>query len=1150
VRSRLLRQALSSRRAMALAAASGLTASLAVAAAAPPAAAGPAAAVTPAAGTPAAGGTRPVLLITGARLAMLPGPAGRPAPVLLPPASGSSLASAAMMTMGQAGHTAQVPVAALPFLGHGLDPALFDIAALRRAEHGGRLPVQVAYHGRAPRLPGVTITHAAGGEADGYLTARSALSFGAALHRQYLADHGRATYGTDGLFGHGVSIALAGTPARRTARPRFVMHTITIHGTDLAGRPDNGDSVFLTSADNTSRVAGSSVFRHGIARVSVPAGRYWATGLLSTQDAVGVVVPPQFTVPARGPGPRVQIAGQSATSELSISTPRPAVRDLLSFTMMLRGRAGPPSFFSFLVLGDQASQVKFAVAPATFAPATGSIQTFTQAQLISPPKSPLPYAYNLDFPAPVNQVPPQHFVVQPSSVATVSENYFQDKPSAGLWETLGGTRPELDAGLVTVAQPQRLPGRHVEYLTAGPSVHWLSQYVEFSRTLAGGQAGAVRTYRPGEQVSEDWGRYPLHPAPTVNLAGPADGGQGPHLPSAARVGDGLTLSVAPFSDSTPGHLGGGVGPDPAAKITERYQVDQDSVRLASGNAAGGIPPVRLIAHPSVVRFTLSARRSGPHYVLSPASTTTWQWRSQRDPSATVPPPWACLTGPQGRPALTHRCAVQPMMTLAYQVAGLSQDGATAPGRQQIALTAGHLQLAADPAITSAAVAVSFDGGKTWRPAQVTAGSAAGQYTASFTAPAGAFVTLRATAADAAGGSVTETITRAYKTTTAPATAVTTAAVQRPAGPAGFIQPPCARPETGQAQCLVAYRPQAAVSHAMAAGRPAGPDGLSAAAIRSAYRLPPQRSSGQTVAVSIAFHTPHLARYLAAYRKQFGLPPCTAASGCFRQVNQHGGTKPAPSGVNTGWDLEATLDVSMVSVACPRCHILVVEGNSPLSADLAVTERTAVRLGAQVISNSYGTGEDGFSLPLRKAYQPRGRTVVAASGDAGFTGALFPADLPTVTSVGGTMLTRAHNRRGWTERVWRQGFGAGGSGCSAWIAKPAWQHDTHCAMRTIADISAVAANIPIFSPTYGGWVTVAGTSASAPLVAGIIGLAANGTTMTTARLYRHRGSFFDVTAGDNVFAPPVQACGADYLCTAKKGYDAPTGLGTPNGPGGL
>ena len=106
--------------------------------------------------------------------------------------------------------------------------------------------------------------------------------------------------------------------------------------------------------------------------------------------------------------------------------------DMLAFTMVLRGHAGPPSIFSLLILGDQASQLKLAVAPASFTPVTGSLQTFTQAQLISPPKSRLPYAYNLDFPGPVNRVPAQHFVVQPSSVATVSENYFHDRPSAGL----------------------------------------------------------------------------------------------------------------------------------------------------------------------------------------------------------------------------------------------------------------------------------------------------------------------------------------------------------------------------------------------------------------------------------------------------------------------------------------------------------------------------------------------------------------------------------------------------------------------------------------------------------------------------------------------------------------------------------------------
>jgi hypothetical protein len=316
-------------------------------------------------------------------------------------------------------------------------------------------------------------------------------------------------------------------------------------------------------------------------------------------------------------------------------------------------------------------------------------------------------------------------------------------------------------------------------------------------------------------------------------------------------------------------------------------------------------------------------------------------------------------------------------------------------------------------------------------------------------------------------------------------------------------------------------------------------------------LPKTGGNGRIIATQLSVHYPNAEADLNAYRMQYGLPPCTKASGCFRQVNQHGGTKPEPSGVGTGWDLEATLDVSMISAGCPRCRILVVEGNSPTPADLAATERTAARLGAQVISNSYGTGEDGFSLPFRKAYQPRGHTVVASSGDSGFTDPQFPADLPTVTSVGGTMLSRADTRRGWHERAWQEpGVGAGGSGCSAWIAKPAWQHDTHCPMRTIADISAVASNIPVFNSVYGGWVTVAGTSASAPLVAGIYGLAAHGTTMTTARLYRHRRSFFDITTGSNVFGPPRVICGGDYLCTAKKGYDAPTGLGTPDGPRGL
>ena len=78
------------------------------------------------------------------------------------------------------------------------------------------------------------------------------------------------------------------------------------------------------------------------------------------------------------------------------------------------------------------------------------------------------------------------------------------------------------------------------------------------------------------------------------------------------------------------------------------------------------------------------------------------------------------------------------------------------------LSVGHIQLAKATAITRAAMRVSVDGGKTWHRARVT--GQGGSYTATFTAPAGATVSLRTSATDAAGGSITETITGAYRTT--------------------------------------------------------------------------------------------------------------------------------------------------------------------------------------------------------------------------------------------------------------------------------------------------------------------------------------------------------------------------------------------------
>ena len=393
----------------------------------------------------------------------------------------------------------------------------------------------------------------------------------------------------------------------------------------------------------------------------------------------------------------------------------------------------------------------------------------------------------------------------------------------------------------------------------------------------------------------------------------------------------------------------------------------------------------------------------------------------------------------------------------------------------------------------------------------------------------------------------------------------TAAVPATAGtvptPAARAACPAARP--GQARCLTLYAPQVAVNRAIAekaAGLrvPPGsttPKGWGAKSIESAYKLPLTKGAGQTIGIVDAFSTPHLASDLGVYRKEYGLPPCTTASGCLRVVNQQGKPSPLPKADPLGWGVEETLDVSMVSAACPLCKIVVVEGKSSTFANLAAAENTAVRLGVNVVSNSYGGRESGFSQAFAKAYDQPGHVIVASSGDNGYTAAQFPANLASVTTAGGTQLAKAKNARGWTETVWNNNLGASGSGCSAYVPKPAWQHDPHCPGRTAADVAAVANNVPLYDSSvpkrFGGpWLTVAGTSIASPLIAGIYGLAGNAATVQPGNEYAHASALFDVTQGNNDWFNRAHgaSCGYDYLCVAKKGYDAPTGLGTPDGTG--
>jgi len=319
-----------------------------------------------------------------------------------------------------------------------------------------------------------------------------------------------------------------------------------------------------------------------------------------------------------------------------------------------------------------------------------------------------------------------------------------------------------------------------------------------------------------------------------------------------------------------------------------------------------------------------------------------------------------------------------------------------------------------------------------------------------------------------------------------------------------------------------------------------PDGYGPADLQDAYRVPTSPVT-RTVAIVDAFDDPTAEADLAVYRAQYGLPPCTAASGCFRKVNQSGAATPLPI-PDAGWSGEISLDLDMVSAICPTCPILLIEANTNENNDLYTAEDTAAAM-AHYVSNSW----DGPEYPGETAddvhFTHPGVAITVASGDNG-NGAMYPATARGVTTVGGTTLNRDSTvARGWSESAWLDA----GSGCSVSVPIAPWQNtDTGCTARAEADVAAVAdpfTGVAVYQNFGGsGWAVFGGTSAATPIIAAMYALAgAPGSgDFPAAYPYAHPTGLFDVTDGVNGVCTPAQEC------EAGPGWDGPTGLGTPDG----
>jgi hypothetical protein len=286
----------------------------------------------------------------------------------------------------------------------------------------------------------------------------------------------------------------------------------------------------------------------------------------------------------------------------------------------------------------------------------------------------------------------------------------------------------------------------------------------------------------------------------------------------------------------------------------------------------------------------------------------------------------------------------------------------------------------------------------------------------------------------------------------------------------------------------------------------------------------------------------------------------------------------PGGEGAGQLSENTLDVFCVATTVPAATINFYGSGNIFGSylDLDTLIRKAVDDGNHIITLSFVFPEYvGYTIPpvttpLESALAYASANKVAfcvGSGDWGSTfdntglQVIYPASSSHCIAVGGTKLILNPDNTRASETDFNIKFGnngvGGGGGISDYIPRPVWQDGlsytpitgnqigspTPLPRRGLPDISAPFNNYRFYFQ--GNPVTAAGTSASAPFIAGVLARMQNLTGVQRSSeeyntiFYANPQAFYDITVGANNVL-----INDGYAGTAE--WDPVTGLGPPIG----
>jgi len=328
-------------------------------------------------------------------------------------------------------------------------------------------------------------------------------------------------------------------------------------------------------------------------------------------------------------------------------------------------------------------------------------------------------------------------------------------------------------------------------------------------------------------------------------------------------------------------------------------------------------------------------------------------------------------------------------------------------------------------------------------------------------------------------------------------------------------------------------------------------------VAKAYDFPAAATGqGQCVAI-IELGGGFKAAEITTYLKGLGLGPAEVVA-----VSVDGAHN-APTGDPDSADGEVVLDIEVVAAVAPKASIAVyfAPNTDRGFLDAVTTAVHDTHRNPSVISISWGGPEPSWTAQATTAFDEAlqeaaaaGIPVCVAAGDDGASDGVpdgrkhvdFPASSPHALACGGTRLVFSGSKV--TETVWNDlpNGGATGGGFSAVFPAPSWQAPALKASgqkhRGVPDVSGNADPETGYKILVdGSWGAIGGTSAVAPLWAGLIALCNQATGRQPAglaqKLYAAAPKGFrDITQGNN------------GGFSAGSGWDACTGLGVPVGSG--